>query len=255
MLDHLSSEARKSATWLPGTSEDSAVHGITTQQGISPAKEPKRRTMASLPPQLRASMFFDYPSTQQDIEVKGGSAVATLDSILDASAYAPVSAFTDHPIVGQVGPEVYGRAPNKPRRSNEAEDARRRSSAIDVLSDRNSSGDLLADSKKRNSLMSVGNYFGKRKSSSQQLDIAAESYQDDSAGLNEESTPLRGSVDYQENGDPYVEAQEALDEDDLKMEDNLQDFEAQPVCIHQHYSRVKTILLDHSSIEDKLLEF
>lgn len=160
----------------------------------------------------------------------GGSAVATLESILDASAYAPVSAFTDHPIVGQMGAEIYGQSPVKTRKSNESGDARRRSSTINLLTHRNSSGDLLADTKKRNSLMSIGDYFGKRKSSSQQLDVAAESYQDDSAVPNEESTPLPGSTDYQETGDPYIEAQEEIVADEPEPEEHLQQVDAQPVC-------------------------
>ena len=75
------------------------------EQMASPAQE------KPLPPQLRATMYFDQPSVSPNIQVKGGSAVATLESILDASAHAPVSAFTDHPLVGHVGPEVYGKAP------------------------------------------------------------------------------------------------------------------------------------------------
>jgi hypothetical protein len=66
--------------------------------------------MSNLPPQLRASAFFDLPdNTQPDIEVKDGSAMATLESILDASANAPVSAFTDHERAGRLGKEVYGK--------------------------------------------------------------------------------------------------------------------------------------------------
>ncbi|RYP50994.1 hypothetical protein DL768_003578 [Monosporascus sp. mg162] len=64
--------------------------------------------LESLPPQLRASAFFDLPSESPNIELKDGSAMATLDSILDASAKAPVSAFTDHAFAGSLGTEVYG---------------------------------------------------------------------------------------------------------------------------------------------------
>ncbi|RYP17612.1 hypothetical protein DL765_004394 [Monosporascus sp. GIB2] len=64
--------------------------------------------LESLPPQLRASAFFDLPSeSPSNIELKDGSAMATLDSILDASAKAPVSAFTDHVFAGSAGTEVY----------------------------------------------------------------------------------------------------------------------------------------------------
>ncbi|PWW77329.1 hypothetical protein C7212DRAFT_278598 [Tuber magnatum] len=62
-----------------------------------------RRSIANLPPALRASQFFDTQSIPQ-IEVKEDSAVATLDSILDASAKAPPAAFTDHPIAGGAVP-------------------------------------------------------------------------------------------------------------------------------------------------------
>jgi len=72
-----------------------------------------RRSMADLPPQLRADLFFEHRPISQTVEMKGDSAVATLDSILDASAHAPVSAFVDHPIAGQIGAEIYGRSPQR----------------------------------------------------------------------------------------------------------------------------------------------
>ncbi|KAG5913055.1 hypothetical protein E4U42_001518, partial [Claviceps africana] len=65
--------------------------------------------LSSLPSQLRASAFFDVPSAAPDVEIKDGSAMATLDSILDASATAPVSAFTDHVFAGKLGAETYGK--------------------------------------------------------------------------------------------------------------------------------------------------
>ncbi|KAI9765571.1 MAG: hypothetical protein M1840_007260 [Geoglossum simile] len=105
--------ARRSAVWLPGLEEASASAEDLTLEERRQSKyiDPRRSTanLASLPPQLRASVFFDQPASRQDIQVKEDSAVATLDSILDASARAPVSAFTDHPIVGRVGAEVYGK--------------------------------------------------------------------------------------------------------------------------------------------------
>ncbi|KAH6983319.1 hypothetical protein BKA56DRAFT_483321 [Ilyonectria sp. MPI-CAGE-AT-0026] len=94
------------------------------QPEIQPETEPLRRPqklsrmdpdkqrsrMSNLPPQLRASAYFDIPSTTApEIEVKDGSAMATLDSILDASAHAPVSAFTDHNYAGKLGNEIYGK--------------------------------------------------------------------------------------------------------------------------------------------------
>ncbi|OBT94461.1 hypothetical protein VE01_07248 [Pseudogymnoascus verrucosus] len=61
-----------------------------------------------MPEQLRANEFFEQPQPHQLVEIKEQSAVATLDNILDASAYAPVSAFTDHAYAGRLGAEVYG---------------------------------------------------------------------------------------------------------------------------------------------------
>ncbi|KAK9779363.1 hypothetical protein SCAR479_03845 [Seiridium cardinale] len=78
---------------------------------MDPADKRKSRmsyAMNNLPPQLRASAFFDMPSESPHIELKDGSAMATLDSILDASAKAPVSAFTDHAFAGKLGNEIYG---------------------------------------------------------------------------------------------------------------------------------------------------
>lgn len=74
------------------------------------------KRLSTLPPQLRASVFFDQPSSNLaslEVQLKDHSAVTTLDSILDASTHAPVSAFTDHPIVGSAGAKVYGSADKK----------------------------------------------------------------------------------------------------------------------------------------------
>ncbi|KAI9858194.1 MAG: hypothetical protein M1813_007843 [Trichoglossum hirsutum] len=122
VLDSLPTTARRSATWLPGLEEASAsAEDLTSEERRQSKHVDPRRSMANLaglPPQLRASAFFDQPATRQDVQVKEDSAVATLDSILDASANAPVSAFTDHPIVGRVGAEVYGRENARKSTSN-----------------------------------------------------------------------------------------------------------------------------------------
>jgi hypothetical protein len=94
-------EMRSSAPWLKEQDEAPLDARRNTQ------------TLNYLPPQLRASAFFDRPSAQQDMKLVNSSAVATLDSLLDASAHAPVSAFTDHPIAGRLGGEVYGMAKNQ----------------------------------------------------------------------------------------------------------------------------------------------
>lgn len=76
-----------------------------------------RLNLADLPPQLRASAFFDMPAESPKIVVKNGSAMDTLDSILDAAAAAPVNAFTDHAFAGHLGSEVYGLEKKKNRKS------------------------------------------------------------------------------------------------------------------------------------------
>jgi len=196
MLGGLPADARKSAAWLPDMDGIVGEEQIPTEDDLPPPpREQKRRTMADLPPQLRASMFFDYPAVRQDVEVKGESAVATLDSILDASAFAPVSAFTDHPIVGRAGAEIYGKAPvsrRADRASTQPLEPQKRRSTINLLTKRSSSADLLDDSKKRNSsTMSLGNPFSRRKSNAQQFEDAEEYHKIDKADINREEAPLQ----------------------------------------------------------------
>lgn len=192
MLSELQPEARKSAAWLPHPlGEEYEDAPVVHEEEPSPRKTDKRRTMGDLPPQLRASVFFDYPSVHQAVELKDGSAVATLDSILDASAHAPVSAFTDHPFAGQVGDEVYGRAMPRNRASILPPDSegRKRRNSLNLLR-RNSSSNMLEDMKPRtSSMMSWGN-FGKRKSS---IPIAGDEAA--AASLHSEETPLQVADD------------------------------------------------------------
>ncbi|KAI0999716.1 hypothetical protein K3495_g8482 [Podosphaera aphanis] len=90
------------------------------------------RDLANLPPQLRASTFFENQGQTQVFKLKDKSAVATLDSILDASANAPVWAFTDHAFVGALGPEVYGK-----KSSQDAGMLKKRTGSFGVLTSRN----------------------------------------------------------------------------------------------------------------------
>ncbi|KAL1999680.1 hypothetical protein VTN02DRAFT_4182 [Thermoascus thermophilus] len=118
LLDAVAAENRKSASWL-------------SDEGAADNRRSKRLT-ANIPPQLRASVFFDQPTSHLDIQLKENSAVATLDSILDASAHAPVTAFTDHPIAGPVGSEVYGS--ERPRSSSTSlEEKRRKQNSKGIL--------------------------------------------------------------------------------------------------------------------------
>ncbi|KAI4172615.1 MAG: hypothetical protein LQ343_003462 [Gyalolechia ehrenbergii] len=203
LLSGLDPNARKSAAWLPPV-EDAEGEGIANQVEHPRKNNNNRRKAAGeLPPQLRASLFFDYPSVQQDVEMEDGSAVKTLDSILDASAFAPVSAFTDHPIAGRVGKEVYGRAHEDKRASYvplDEPETRTRRSSINLLKKRTSSTDLLGDTqRRRSSLLSLG--FGRRKSSFPQLEDEVEDSEHLAGPLPSEVAPLR-------NGDEVPEVVE-----------------------------------------------
>ncbi|KPM45685.1 hypothetical protein AK830_g786 [Neonectria ditissima] len=85
------------------------AEGLRRPQRLS-KMDPDSKRKSKMSAQLRASAYFDIPATSApEIEVKDGSAMATLDSILDASAHAPVSAFTDHNYAGKLGNEIYGK--------------------------------------------------------------------------------------------------------------------------------------------------
>ncbi|OJJ49424.1 hypothetical protein ASPZODRAFT_129883 [Penicilliopsis zonata CBS 506.65] len=88
------------------------------EQNKEAIEDRRSKRYSKIPSQLRASVFFEIPSAQLDLQVKQASAVATLESILDASASAPVTAFTDHPFAGHVGREVYGSS--RPKSSSNA---------------------------------------------------------------------------------------------------------------------------------------
>ena len=132
-LSAMPTEMRKSAAWLNKMEKTTSANGTRTSQALS-----------SLPPQLRASAFFEKPALAQDIDIKCASAVDTLDSILDASAHAPVSAFTDHPFAGHLGGEIYGKRNVHDNSATLEKKKKRRSSITNLL--RTSTG-LTLDTK------------------------------------------------------------------------------------------------------------
>ncbi|KAF1950985.1 hypothetical protein CC80DRAFT_496497 [Byssothecium circinans] len=147
LLDSMQADNRKSGAWPTEAGAEQPKPNRKSRQGL-----------AGLPPQLRASAFFDQPAPPQEYEVKGESAEDTLNNILEASAHAPVSAFTDHPFAGHVGEEVYGKEhKRKGSKANalektEEEDNRKSRSSLNLLDTRrNSSGQPLNKLKKRNS--------------------------------------------------------------------------------------------------------
>ncbi|RMJ21924.1 hypothetical protein PHISP_07208 [Aspergillus sp. HF37] len=113
-------EDRKSAAWLSGH-----------DQG---GKDRRSKPAAGLPPQLRASVFFEPPAASIDIGRSRAPVTATLESILDASAHAPATAFTDHPFAGHIGSEVYGGASHKARSKGLADQRKKQRSRNTLVS-------------------------------------------------------------------------------------------------------------------------
>ncbi|KAF2163236.1 hypothetical protein M409DRAFT_68545 [Zasmidium cellare ATCC 36951] len=226
MLNELPAAARQSAPWIPpifgedGTSGQPEVRSQRSGSGSAPQQDHprgmlnERMSMANaqnMPPQLRASVFFEHQPIGQDVEVKSESAVATLDSILQASTTAPVSAFTNHPYAGDVRKTVY--APERPHQrkstattlnsvEKEKKLKKRRSSSIGNFFRRNSTdldGEMKEEPKSRpvsrGSMLDFnegGNKLRKRKS---QMSLGANSLGDEleraenkSVGMPEDDT-------------------------------------------------------------------
>ncbi|CZS89661.1 uncharacterized protein RAG0_00967 [Rhynchosporium agropyri] len=159
VMSGLPAAARQSAIWLPDVLENEAnkdlavdddshhqEHRAQHQRAIMCGRR-LTQDVSHMPPQLRATTFFDLPGPSEVVQLKDKSAVATLDSILDASAHAPVSAFTDHAFAGHLGAEVYGRTQlrNSQSTSQLLDTQKKRTSSFNMLrGKRNSTSDLLA---------------------------------------------------------------------------------------------------------------
>jgi hypothetical protein len=203
VLNDLPPGTRLSVPWLSQT--DLSAHGSERRSGSGeqPGDHPRpalnqRMSMAnmqSLPPQLRASVFFEQQGIPQDVEIQNRSAVATLEDILNASATAPVSAFIDHPYAGDVRKTNFAPERAAARHStatliaqasnaeSEAKNLKRRTTSLGGLLKRNSSADQLGDMLKRpgsRSSMSMLEFNGggkklqKRKSRASMLDMQQE---------------------------------------------------------------------------------
>ncbi|POS83410.1 hypothetical protein EPUL_005942 [Erysiphe pulchra] len=93
-------------SWQSGLAKQDLSDNIEEHKYLSPKqttaptnveKDNQFQDLTSLPPHLLANRFFEHQNpTQEVLELKDDSAVATLDSILDASTHTPVSAFTDN---------------------------------------------------------------------------------------------------------------------------------------------------------------
>lgn len=203
IISELPPGARQSAPWLSQTDLSRHSGERRSGSGSQPEDHPRpalnqRMSMAnlqSLPPQLRASVFFEQQGIAQDVQIQNRSAVATLEDILNASATAPVNAFIDHPFAGDVRKTNFAAERPTTRHSTatliaqasnpepEAKEMKRRTTSLGGLLKRASSGDQIGDAlKKRGSRSSMsmldfasgGKKLQKRNSRASMLDMQLE---------------------------------------------------------------------------------
>ena len=206
MLSGLPADIRKSAPWL------SQEQGRSVTEGAAGDRRSKM-SMAKMAPQLRASIFFDTSGSSQEVEMIDDSAVATLDDLLNASANAPVNAFTDHPFVGRLGAEVYRKEAGAKNASGpstlkpeNADKKKRRSSMLGLRRNSISSTDKLREENTRSRLQ-------KRNSRSNSL-----------GGVLDDSAMGRGA-DGEILGVTRSEATPEREQGELELEDYLPDAE------------------------------
>ncbi|KAF7910781.1 uncharacterized protein EAF01_002290 [Botrytis porri] len=204
VLSNIPAAARQSAIWLPDVLETNGepLHENDDAQNLEYVPQHQRMSMGGrrntqdlshMPAHLRANVFFELPQGQTEaMELKDQSAVATLDSILDASAHAPVTAFVDHAIAGHLGNEVYGKTHQRNKSSaqlltptpEKLDNSKKRTSSFNfLLGRRSSSNNLLGDDGNRASTMS--NIQVERKATRSPIE------DDDDDINNKDTTPLR----------------------------------------------------------------
>ncbi|KAF2706378.1 hypothetical protein K504DRAFT_459670 [Pleomassaria siparia CBS 279.74] len=221
LLESMQAENRMSAPWLADASLDK-------QNRKSMDARKSRQSLANLPPQLRASAYFDQiGQPSQEFEVKGASAEDTLDSILEASAHAPVSAFTDHPFAGHMGEEVYGKEQNRRySKINQLDkvEARKSRNSLHLLDTRrNSSGELLNKLKKRNSSADLNVLTIRaaelRMSMAGELDNVNQDDRDHEPGDDDDRVLAEDSVDGEDTAHPDNNLEEEEQEPEEELEE------------------------------------
>ncbi|KAI1555888.1 hypothetical protein PtrSN002B_002632 [Pyrenophora tritici-repentis] len=194
------------------------------------AARKSRASIMGLPPQLRASAYFDNRAAPvQEFAVKGDSAERMLESILDASAHAPVSAFTDHPFAGNVGHEVYGtehkRMSSKlPEMPPTLQETRRRSSFNILDTKHNGNGERLKKLKKRNSSADMNLLLVKASETRMSLGDQLEERDEDARGPHNqhEDDATRPSYEEGHEGHPQEGSEEETSDEEEEVEEELQ---------------------------------
>ena len=239
VLSDLPPGTRLSVPWLSQDNLSNYGSERRSGSGEHPGDHPRpalnqRMSMAnmqSLPPQLRASVFFEQQGIPQDVEIQNRSAVATLEDILNASATAPVSAFIDHPYAGDVRKTNFAAERPDTRHStatliaqatnpaeSEAKNLRRRTTSLGGLLKRSSSADQLGDMLNRprsRSSMSMldfasgGKKLQKRKSRASMLDMQQEEEDGVPRTQDDEADLSGGLAARTESGSPVEERRPA----------------------------------------------
>ncbi|KAK8094331.1 hypothetical protein PG997_001016 [Apiospora hydei] len=216
LLDPLGSGSNSNLATPSGGNEEARKSRLSMMGMSVMDPSDKRNTRVSnfeaLPPQLRASAFFDLPSESPALELKGGSASATLDDILNASAKAPVYAFTDHAFAGPLGHEVYGT--EKKRKSH-----MKRTSSATVLNAKDvKEVKEVKDVKKRSSFFHLRTPSKLSISQTSNKDTKKNAAVDDDLDheSDNERTKLSGSVD----GERVAEEDDEDDEEDEEEDTN-----------------------------------
>ncbi|KAL6702920.1 hypothetical protein ACN47E_000821 [Coniothyrium glycines] len=210
LLESMQVENRKSAPLLGDLVGDEIT---------KPRNRKSRQSLMALPPQLRASAYFDQAAPTQEFAVAGESAEDTLDNILDASARAPVSAFTDHPFTGQSSRDIFASEHKRQTSSLHQipptlEQARRRSSFNLLDTNNNSSGEPLNKLRKRNSSADMNLLIVK----------ASESRMSLGAELDEHDEHARGPPDQNDDtSDRRSFDEEGRNPDDVYEEQAIED--------------------------------
>lgn len=114
-MDEQLHDGRQGETVMLVPSETHLDPELRRPQRLSRTNPDNRKSrLDKLSPHLRASAFFDPPPIAPQIEVQlDGTAMETLDKMLDASTKAPINAFTDHKYGAKAGPEVFGKTNKK----------------------------------------------------------------------------------------------------------------------------------------------
>jgi hypothetical protein len=222
VLSSIPPVARQSAIWLPDVLEtedepdlpldDEAqqMEYVPQHQRMSMGGRRSTQDLQHLPPQLRASAFFELQGPARTVEVKEHSAVATLDSILDASAHAPVGAFTDHAFAGHLGAEVYGRPTVRNRRNSTqlltVEKPKKRTGSFNLLRGRRASSSDLLESANEQQRATMSNVMDGK---------IRQPVNDDDEDYSKDTEPLQQSEAGERNDDEEEEEEEGQRDDEI----------------------------------------